>query len=391
MSKFNQAFQVYPFLVEEATLTLGAARIKRIINLKEKLPLMLRNKVAHVIGFVTEIAATPTFTTAPNQLGFTSAFRSVVMVADGGRTAIDVSGLDLRAIEAYENGGQIVHPLPDLNGGTGTLFTDARSIDLGPGNFVGNPSDYAMPCALLDTGTLQLEAPALTDISADTTAATVVQRTYAMIIAMDSIRIPPKMELRGYNTGGNTLELGERALYASLLMCSNAAHGLLTNGLIGNITLTDRRGPIFNGINASILGKQFNTQMAPGQFSIIQGEPRGTTDHNPKMINQATPTAVLAAAASYQPVLWSPNGSRLPKVEAEGPIKLTWDGSQATAYIVVRRFIPRGEQEASDLATVAFNKLNLKFTGGRINTQDGQLFIDPNRIEYMPWDFSYAK
>lgn len=389
--KMMQSAQLYPYLIEEATLTLAAGRVKRIVNLKEKLPPMLRNKVPHLVGFIHELDIDPTFTTAPVVNGLTTALRSLVMTAEGGRTMVDVTGLDLRAIEAYENCGNLVHPAPDLNSASTNNFLDCRSTDMGPGGYLGNPSDWAFPIALLDTGSIQLEAPQLTDLSADCTAGTVVQRTFAMLIALDSIRIPPKMELKTWNTGGSALELGERALYHSLLMCNDADHGAIAAGDFGAITVVDRRGPIYNGVHAAVLGRQFNSQCAPGQFGIIQGEPRAATDDNLKIVNGATPTALVSPAANYQAVLWSPPGSRINKVEAEGPIRVSWAGSQATAFFIGRRSLPRGEQEVTDLATVICNKLNLKFTGAKVNTLDGALFTNPDRIEYMPWDVSFAK
>lgn len=389
--KMMQSAQLYPYLIEEATLTIGAARVKRIVNLKEKLPPMLRNKVPHLVGFIHEIDCLPTFTTAPVVVGMTAMLRSLVMTADGGRTMVDVTGLDLRAIEAYENSGNLVHPAPDLNSASTNHFVDARSTDMGPGSYLGNPSDWAFPCALLDTGSLTLEAPLLTDLSADTTVNTLIQRTFAMLIGLDSIRIPPKMELKTWNTGGSTLELSERALYHSLVMLNSAAHDAIAAGVFGAITVVDRRGPVFNGLHAAILNRMYNAQVAPGQLGIVQGEPRFTTDDNLKIVNGATPTALAAPVATLQPVLWSPPGSRINKVEAEGPIKVTWAGTQATAFFIGRRSLPRGEQEVIDLATVVCTKLNLKFAGARINTFDGQPFVNPDRIEYMPWDISYAK
>jgi hypothetical protein len=391
MSKYNKSFQIYPWLVEEQTIALSANRQRRLVNLKEKLPAMLRNEVAHAIALVVETSTTPTFTTAPSVIGQANALRSVQIRGDGGRVMVDAQGPDLRALEAYENSGRLVAPDPDLNGGTGSTFYDVRCIDFGPGEFLGNPSDFAMPCVLLKTGVLEAEAPALTDISADTTACTVVQRVYALLIGLDSVRIPPKVETRTYTVGGNTLELGERALYTSLFMLKSAAHAAIATGDFSALTLDDRNGNVFNNISTAILQRAFQVQMGVGQFSPIQGEPRAATDDNSKIVNGATPTALVSPSPAYQPVLWSAPASRITKVEVEGPIKLRWTGSQASAYIALRRIMPRGEKEATDLAVIVFNELNLKFKGGKVKTLSKLPFGRPDRIEYMPWDFGYVK
>lgn len=395
MAKYNKSMQVIPLLIEEPTLTLAAARAQRNVNLKEKLPPMVRGRVAHSIGFMVELDLDPTFTTAPDQVGNANSLRSVQFTAEGGRLMVQgagggFQGPDLRALEAYENSGRLVTPDPDLNGGSTNNFYSTRVLDFGPGGFIGNPSDFAMPNVLMDTAVLSLEAPALTDISADTTAGTVIQRTFVLMIPLQSIRIPPKVEVRAFSVSGNALELGERALYLSLFYCDSASHGAIAGGDFNNFTLVDRDGPVFNSVPAEILGRQYAAQNAAGQFGIIQGEPRAAQDDNYKVVNGATPTALVSPTAAYQAVLWNPDGARINKVEVEGPIRLTHDGTQATAYAICRRILPRGEKEATELAIVAFSKLGLKFTGGKVKTQSKQPFRNGRRIEYMPWDFGYA-
>lgn len=391
MSRANKAFQVYPILIEEQTLTLAAAAAKRTVNLKEKLPNFIRDKVAHCIGLLAELDLDPTFTTAPTIVGMANALKSIVIRADGGRIMVDAQGPDLRAMEAYENGGRLVSPDPDLNSASTNNFYDARTIDFGPGNFLGNPSDFAIPCCLLKTGVLEPSAPALTDISADTTAGTVVQRVYALCIGLDSIRIPPKMELKTFNASGSTLELGERALYTSILALNSSANDAIAAGDFDTFTLDDRKGNVFSGVPAEVLGRAYNVQNAVGQFGIIQGEPRTATDDNLKVVNGATPTALVSPSAAYQPVVWSPPGSRITTVEVEGPLRLKWSGSQSTGYFAVRRILPRGEKEATELAIIAFEELKVKFASGKVKTLSKQAFGRPGRVEYMPWDFRYVK
>ena len=48
-------------------------------------------------------------------------------------------------------------------------------------------------------------------------------------------------------------------------------------------------------------------------------------------------------------IVFSPPGSRLTKVEVEGPFTLRWSGSQATSYLLAVRVLPRAEDEAKEL------------------------------------------
>lgn len=391
MSVFRRNFQPLPILIDESTITLTASRQRRTLNLKEKLPPFLRKKVAHVVGFVAELDLDPTFTTAPTSVQLANSLRSLIMRGEEGRIVADATGPDLRALAAYENGGRLQEADPDTSSGSTNNFYSQLSLDMGPGQFDGNPSDFAFPCVLLDNAVLDVEAPSFTDISADTTAGTVVQRIYAVCIGLDELRIPPKVDVRSYSAAANVLELGERALITSMLMLNSSSHDAITAGDFGNITLADREGNVYAGIPAPLLGRVFNKHNGQGQFGLIAGEPRAATDDNVKVVNSGTPTALVGATAAYQPVLWSAPGSRITKLEVEGPLSVRWSGSQSTAYFVVRRILPRTQQEVTDMATLAFNKLGLAFGGGGIKTLSKKPFTSPVRADYMPWAFKVKR
>lgn len=380
--------QAYPILIDDFTHTLAAGRAKRTINLKEKLPARIRNGIAHVLAFFTIIDLDPTFNTAPTAVGMANALRSVLLKGDGQRILADVSGPDIRAVEAYENRGRVVTPDPDLNSASTNNFYDTRTLGLGCGpSFMGEPLDGALPAVLFEQSVLETEAPGLTDISADTTAGTVRHRTYAKVIDLPSVRIGCKTELRSFNASGNLLELGDRALYTALMLLNSASHDAITNGDFDTVTLTDRRGIVYGNIPVEALTSMFASDMATGSLGIVQGEPQAATDDNLSIPNGATPTALTKPTAAYQPVVWSPPGSYMSKVGIEGPLTVRWGGSQSTAVALARRVLPRGHQEAKDLAEVAFSRLGVAFGGGGVKPLQRGKAVPERLGEYMPWDF----
>lgn len=376
--------------IDDNTHTLVAAAAARgNINFREKLPQGLEaGMVPHLLGLIAELDVDPTFTTAPTQLGLAAAINRLTLRGEKGRVVFDGSGMDLRALELYENGGMPLSPDGDLNGGSTTNFYAARMLSFGPGGFVGNPSDFAIPVPLLSEAALDLMYGALTDISADTTAGTVRSLVHGIAAGLPEVRIPPKTEVKVIPAAGNSLELGERALYCSLLLLNSTAHDAIAAGDFGAFTLDARFGNVFTGIDAENLGRAYNVLMGQGQFGFIQGEPRAATDDNLKVANGASPTAIASPTAAYQPIIFNGGGARISKLNVEGPLKLTWNGTQATASAIVRRILPRSAEEAKELAVQVFESMKLPYKDGHIKTISKRPYVGP-AAEYMPWVFKY--
>lgn len=385
----NRSFHVYPLLVDDNTQTLAAAAASRTVKLSEKLPeKSFREHIPHAVGLFIECDLDPTFTTAPTELGIVAALDFIRLRADNGRVMIDLQGEDIRALEAYEGGGLPYCPEPDGNSGSTNNFYFRRCISFAPAGFEGDPSDFALPLALLENAVLEIGYGALTDVSADTTAGTLRTLVHLVVIGLDEVRVPPKVEKRTWNGAGNQLQIGDRALVTSLVMLDAATHAAISGGDFGALTLDDRRGNVYSGIDAETLGGLYHAMMGAGPLSLIQGEPRAATDDNAKVINEASPTALVAATASYNPVVFSPPGMRLSKVEVESPLTLRWNGTQATAYFISTRILPRSEDEARELAQRVFRAAKLPYKGGKVKTISKRPYVGP-KIEYMPWVFNY--
>lgn len=387
---FFDGSHLIPIKVDDHQFAVTAATQNRVVNLREKLPAMLRGDVGHCVGFMVEDIVTPTFTTAPTLVQLANALTRLTVKAENARVAIDVAGADLRAMESYENRGLQMSPDSPTNQGSTHGFYARRFALFAPPNYRGSPKDFAIPNVLLNAGAIEQIQSVLTAISADTTAATVRRIVTALCVSLDKVRIGPKTDLKFWTAAGSALELGERCLLSSLMLMKSSAHASMAAGDYGTFTLSDRKGSIFVAQDAANLTAQYHTSMGTGQFSIIQGEPRDATyDVNTRVVNSGTPTALAAAAPAYQPIAWAPPGSSIANIEAEGPFKLEWTGSTGTAYVAGRRILPRSQQEAYELAVQVFTALGLPYKGASIRGHSSaKPYVGP-RAEYMPWDFNY--
>ena len=386
---FLDGSHIIPVKVDDITWTLSAAVQQRVVNQREKMPAMIRGMVGHCFGYLVEEICTPTFSTAPTQVGLAAALNRLTIKAENSRVAIDLTGPDLRALEMYENRGQIVSPEPDLNSASTNPFYSSRLALFAPPGYRGSPKDFVLPNFLLAAGSVEPNQAVKTDISADCTAGTVRRIVTALCVALDRVRIGPKTEAKAFNAGGNVLELGERCLLSSLMLTEVLAHTTaFTAGDYSSFTLDDRKGNIYNGVDAAQLTRLFWAQNGTGQFGHIQGELRAATDDNLKVVNGATPTAIASPGALYQPLVWPGNGASINNVEPEGPFKLSWPGSVATGHFIARRIFPRSQQEAHELATQVFQGLNLPYKGAAIRGAGRGPYVGP-RPEYQAWDFLY--
>ncbi len=390
MGIYNKSLQIYPIEVDDRTITYTAAAQRVNIPLAEKLPPFIRDQVAHFLGWVVEIIATPTFTTAPTLASQANSVVSQFLYrAEANRVAIDHSFSDIRLMESFENGGKLVFPDPDLTSGSTNTFNWARFASMAPLGFKGSPDDFALPNALLSSSSLEFLTGVLTDFSADTTAMTVRLITTALCIGLDEVRIPPKVERKSWPGSGNKVELGDQSLVTSACLLNSSAHDAITAGDFAQLQVNDRRGNVYNGHHGAKMGRIFNAIMGQGQFGIVQGEPRAATDDNLKIVNPATVTALMSPVAAYQPVIFSPNGQSIDKVEVETPgVVCQWSGTQATGQLVTTRILPRSADEVRDLAAQAFKKMGLKLKGGDFKTNSGRKYLG-RRAEYMPWSYQY--
>jgi hypothetical protein len=389
VTRSAKSFQAKPVLIDDNTYTMTAATQKRTIKVAEKLSAKSdREQVPHAIALFYTQDLDPTFTTAPTQVGNAAAVNRILFKAEDARVMFDLSGPDIRALEAYEGGGQAADADPDLDSASTNNFYSSRWLSFGPEGYQGNPSDFAIALAALENSSIEETVGPLTDVSADTTAATVRTRKYFAVVGLPEVRIAPKVEKKSWDGAGNKLEVAQRAKVCSLLMLDSSAHGAIGGTDFTSLTLDDPKGNWFNGIDTEVLTAMYRMQMSHGQIGMIQGEPQAATDDNAKVKNGATPTALTAAVAALQPVVWSPNGMRLTKVQVHAPFILKWTGGQATSYILAVMVLPRAEGEARGLAERVFRVAGLPFKGGKAKTLSKKPYVGPD-VEFMPMQYNY--
>lgn len=383
--------QTYLQLIDDRTTTLTAAQQQYTVTLKEKLRTKMRGDlIAHLVGLCIEHILTPTFTTAPTVNAITNAsLPRIVFKAERGNIRADVTGLDIRAMESYEQGSPI-SPTTRTTQASTNIFATNRFLSLAPIGFRGGYDSFALPTALLTQGTLDVTVGATTDVSADaTTASTLRTRIWGVLIGRHTVRIPPFSDIRYWNASGNGQLFADRALIPSMLLLNASDHSAIANGDFANITLSDTVGEIHSSIPSQALTRAYWSQMKSGVITDITGEPLSATDDNASVKNPGTPTALVAATAAYQPLLWSPEGSGIDQTEAMTPGELRWSGTQSTGFILARRILARGDADVKALALDALEAMKLPFKGMRIKqSANGRPYVG-NRPEFQPWDVLY--
>lgn len=385
-----KGFQPYIKVLDSETLTFGT-HTEWEVAVGRKLPHHVGQGIAHLVGFLVEADLDPTFTTAPTTFGVQASVAKVVF-HDGIDERISCSMNDLRVAEILENQGRVLMPDPDTSSGSTNNFYFRRYITIGPSGFIGAPSDFLLPCAAIPEATLKFHLGALTDISADTTAATLALRVSAVMVPLwNELRVPPLYQRRAYAGAANKAEIAGSALYPLLWMADAATYAAISAGDFGAITLNGAQGPIISAVDAETLGALFHAVNRTGQLSPVQGEPRAATDDNPKVVNSGTPTALVAPTAAIQAVLFPAEAQRIEKIGARSlqNLELSWAGSQATAHIGVGRMLERTDGGVATLIANACAALKVsdKPDQSKVKTVTKTLYTG-HRGKFMPLDIA---
>lgn len=352
------------------------------------LPETYLGRIAHLAGLQFDCTITPTFTTAPTVVGINNIV-SRLEFNDGAQARFQGGFNAMRMFEILE-GGKLAIPDPDTDSASTNPFYLGRYLPMGPWGFEGNPSDFLIPCAALKTGRLDFAFPAITAFSADTTVLTVAIRLTAWLALLDNeLRVPPFLERNSYQVANADASLPGRALYCAAGLLNSASFDAITAGDFSAIQLGTGAGDTA-ALDCSVLERAFHHQMNSGHLTQAHGEPRAATDDNPKKVNGGTPTAIAAADALIQPIIWSPNGSRISKlaIAAESSLRVRWPaGSQATGVILASRILAQPVGAASAITARALSKLGMMQKGTKVKTLSKQPYTGP-RSEFMPWDVS---
>jgi hypothetical protein len=351
-------FQYYHHPLPSQSATLSANTGNTTVRLRD-LPVTVGARLVHVVGFHFEIDLDPTYTAVPTVIGHNNIFKSIE-VNDGTQVRFQGNGNDLRFFERLEQGG---HPVAEALTGNATTNNRywSRTFYFGPPSMAGFPTDFAYPCAALDTGEIKITWGNLTDISADTTAATVVVTVTAICVLLDKVRIPPFYERRVYNLSGSDTPLTGRALFAYLSLANSTSYDAFTAGDIAQVNFDSGTAQIVPGVQAAVLWKLYNRDFARGEFQGIAGDPRSATlDVNTRTLNLGTPTAAQAAALDQQPIVWCPPGTRLTKIHAtvESSARLRWSGTNGAGTLAhAGRFLEQTPPVLANIAAKALQRL----------------------------------
>lgn len=348
----------------------------------EGLPTKIFGRIAHLQGIIINYVVTPTLTTSPTIAGMHSLIKSLVFY-DGIAERFNASFFDLRQFEILENGA-LQSPDPVISG-TGVQAHVARYLPMGPAAFEGNPTDFMLPVAALKSGEIRLNFGALTDWSTDTTILGSVNiQLVAVLVPLDGeIRLPPAFERRSFNFGSTEAQIQGQALYTSVAITkqNNAAFAA---GDLASVSWDSGLGqaPSVETSTLNMMGQFFLKGTLLGQ---LMGEPRSAADVNLRTLNATTSTALQAADFALQPVIVSPEYSRISKLiaDSQSSMRIKWTGTFATPKILVSRILRQPQTASAAYAARAAQALGLKMGVVRVKTTDKTDYNGP-RQEYMP-------
>ncbi len=378
-----EGFQSEAFpLITGGTWTAGADFPVTLQNL----PDLLGNAIAHVISFDITLNLTPTYTTAPTNVGHNFAVRQVQLF-DGERDWIQQCGFN--ALRAFERGENRKLLLPDAilgNGSTNPRYI-RRRLSFGPPGMKWE--DGLMPCSQLNQGGLiTLSAGALTDISADCTASTGTYDITANLVGLQELRIPPWYQ-RIMLPLTNGTPVSQKALYALIMMINSTSYDAFAAGDLGNISLDGVEGGVLlKPTKAQQLTLTAQADAGNGNFDVPTGDPANATyDVNARQLNLTTPTAFAAQALDLQLAQWLAKDARITKLPANIPsaLTVTISGSNSGTQCLFGRYLPYTATMAAETANRCFRKLTNRSWGSvGLRLGSKKMTYGGNRQDYLP-------
>jgi hypothetical protein len=372
--------QLIPYKLPTQTFSAGN---NAVIALKD-LPKRLLGRIAHLSKLSFSVSLTPTYTTAPTTVGNNNVVKS--MEFNDGSFIRHSGGFNaLRARERLHTGRTRV-PDADNNLASASARLYRRTLHMGPPQMLGSPSDFLIPCGMLEGGELKITWGALTDISADTTVAVATVRIVAWLALLDEIRIPPAYEFTSQSLTGSDGVLPGRALYTDIAFLNSASFDAITADDFKEVTVDFGFGPVVNGIKCADLSHSFLDDFKSGQLDTVAGDPETANDDNGRILDRTTVAAVAAAPFDLQPIVYTPENARLTKLFlAESSVRVNWNGTQTTAVALIGRIKaqPQNVLGAALLrATNALGGVTPKKIG--IKTLSKKQYSGPYG-EFMPW------
>lgn len=385
-----KAFQIEPFPLRPPTFGVGATDVTPL----DVLPTTLKDGlIAHLIGFVFDVSATPTISSGTADVYGQNNLVELLEFNDGLNLRSRASFNELRFREWLE-AGRIINPDPDAAATTESPQY-RRFLPVGPTMFAGAPSDFMLPTACLEGGSLQWNfASALTRYSTNTTALSSVSiRPTALLVGLkNEMRIPPLFEWNRIPAGQADVTIPGHSLYTHLAMVSTLATPgtAWTAGQIGAIGIDTGKGSIRNQ-DSQAYSAAFQSLMRAGHTTGLQGEPRAATEKTAKMVNSGTPTALTDASRVIQPVVFSPEDTRITKLsyEAGSQFRLVWSGSQTTAGLLYGRIVEQSDAAEAALAARGLDRLKKTAIARECKTLQKERYKG-TRESFLPHSYKVA-
>jgi len=377
-----KAFQYIPYTLPTQTYSAGT----RTTQTLRDLPKVFLGKLAHVEKFLFSCVLTPTFTTLPVTVGNNN-LMTAVDFWDGTFMRFQGGFNHMRAKERLQAGRNRLADASTATTSTNSRFFK-RVLHAGPPQLEGAPSDFVIPTGMLENGELRFTHGNLTDISADTTAATGSVRVTACLVLFDEIRIPPAYQFINQVASAGDTNLAGRALYECIGAVSGSTFAAFTNGQIGNVRIDFGQGDIVPTVSCRDLAAAFAADFNSGDIGVPQGDPEGTADTNNVQVNRGTPTALTTPANDLAPFWWSPTHCRINKLNlAESVCRVRWDGSLTPITLLLGRILSQPATVVAANVGKALGRLNVKAKSYKIKTLSKDEYTG-SYGEFMPFKVS---
>jgi hypothetical protein len=263
----------------------------------------------------------------------------------------------------------------------------SRYWTVGPTDFDGSPTDFLLPCAALENAEVRMRFPALTGLTANCTAATVVIKPIAWLALLPKeLRIPPAYSWMQYAAGAADYTIQGRALYAYLaVMESLTAQSAIAAGEFAAFSLDTGVGSV-STLDAATYSRAYQQQMGNAEIGQVMGEPRNAQDVLLREVNPGTITALGATPAQVQMLAWQGRNARISKIPylAESGMRIKWTGTNTTAGVLAGRIDSQSANAAGAIAAKALAALGLRQTYAKIKTVSKKPYTG-DRPDFMPW------
>lgn len=375
--------QLYAYTLPSQTYSAG----QRTTNTLRDLPKTMLGRIAHLAKFIFAVTMTPTWTTAgPDVVGMNNIF-TAANFWDGTYSRFQGGFNHMRMKDRLQTGKVRMADASTVTASASARFF-RRVLHVGPPQFVNAPSDFYIPCGYLVNGELQYTHGQLTDLAGNgggtISACTGSVRVLAFLALLDEVRVPPAYQFQFVAANAQDVNLPGQAMYEGLAFVTGNSFTAWTAGQIGNVRVDLGQGDFVASVKAADLAASFADDFAAGTLDVPQGDPEGTADTNNVTVNRAAPTALTTPPNDLAPAMWSPQDSRITKLQlAQSTVRVRWDGSSTSAQILQSRILLQAQSQVTAFINKALGQLGVKNKGVSYKTISKDKYEGP-LIGYMP-------